>query len=282
VRQPQLVARALNEAGLLFPDIARTADDIPRDATWLLKALRSAGGGQVRVWDAAAPRDVAESYYLQRRIEGASFAAVFVAAGGTAALLGVTRQLVGASWAGATGFQYCGSIGPVDPQGDLKRQFAAIGQTLAHEFSLTGLFGVDAIVNSAGVWPVEVNPRYTASVEVLERALGISAINVHLRACRDAKLPGEPVELPERIVGKAIVFAPTGRVAADAWADTARERLPARLANPADWPPLADVPPSGAMIEAGWPILTVFANGINETIVLESLQSLVAEIQATP
>jgi predicted ATP-grasp superfamily ATP-dependent carboligase len=54
------------------------------------------------------------------------------------------------------------------------------------------------------------------------------------------------------------------------------------LVNPADWPPLADVPPAGATVEAGWPILTVFANGSNETTVLESLQARVAEIQAPP
>ncbi len=42
-----------------------------------------------------------------------SVSAVFLAAGGSAVLLGVTRQLVGCRWAGATGFRYVGSIGPL-------------------------------------------------------------------------------------------------------------------------------------------------------------------------
>ena len=42
-------------------------------------------------------------------------------------------------------------------------------------FGLVGLFGVDLILRDGEPWPVEVNPRYTASVEVLELALGTSA-----------------------------------------------------------------------------------------------------------
>ena len=35
---------------------------------------------------------------------------------------------------------------------------------------LRGVFGIDAIVRNGVPWPVEVNPRYTASVEVIEIA----------------------------------------------------------------------------------------------------------------
>jgi len=280
VRQPQRVAQALRDAGLPFPDIVSTADGIQRDGSWLLKALRSAGGGQVRAWDVAAPRQLANGCYLQRRVEGASIAAAYVAAGGSASLLGVTRQLVGTAWTGAGGFQYCGSVGPVNLPADVQRQLVAIGQTLAREFSLTGLFGVDAIVNANEVWTLEVNPRYTASFEVLERAQGFSAIELHVAACHDSTLPSAPTGGAACVVGKAIVFATSHRVALAAWADTARGLLPARLANPTNWPALADVPPTGATVEAGWPILTLFASGTNESTVLEDLQASAMEILA--
>ena len=102
--------------------------------------------------------------------------AVFLAAGGSAVLLGVTRQLVGCRWAGATGFRYVGSIGPLEIDRGLRRQFQRIGDCLADAFDMCGLFGIDAIVSGTDVWTIEVNPRLTASVEILERATGLAAI----------------------------------------------------------------------------------------------------------
>ena len=86
-----------------------------------------------------------------------------------------------------------------------------MGATLAASFGLIGLFGVDLILRDDVPWPVEVNPRYTASVEVLELALGRSLLADHARAC-DAEPTGPvmaPVALRPRFVGKLIVFAPT-------------------------------------------------------------------------
>ena len=71
------------------------------------------------------------------------------------------------------------------------------GRVVASELGLLGLFGIDLVIREDGV-PVflEINPRYTASVECIERAHGISAIDLHLRACR-----GEPVAVPSREPG---------------------------------------------------------------------------------
>ena len=52
---------------------------------------------------------------------------------------------------------------------------------LAKRFSLAGLFGVDAIVNDEGVWTVEINPRYTASMELVEPSLDASLVDLHVR-----------------------------------------------------------------------------------------------------
>ena len=50
-----------------------------------------------------------------------------------------------------------------------------LGTVLAQAFRLVGLFGVDGVLDAERFWPVEVNPRYTASVEVLEGATGLPA-----------------------------------------------------------------------------------------------------------
>jgi predicted ATP-grasp superfamily ATP-dependent carboligase len=174
--------------------------------------------------------------------------------------------LIGSAWTGASGFRYCGSIGPLDLPAEHVERFRAIGATLAAEFGLVGLFGIDAVVNTAGVWTVEVNPRYTASVEVLERATGTPSIALHVAACQQGELPDQAAAERDALHGKAIVFARGRFAVAEHWA----ERMLAACA--ADAPPFGDVPPAGSTIEAGWPIATVFAEGRDERAVMAALE----------
>jgi predicted ATP-grasp superfamily ATP-dependent carboligase len=178
-----------------------------------------------------------------------------VAAGGTAVLLGVTRQLVGTSWTGAQPFSYAGSLGPLSLPPDQDAAFRQIGDCLAAEFRLTGLFGVDAIVNDEGVWPVEVNPRYPASAEVLERAGRFSAVRLHAEACRSAALP-PPLEYGHRVAGKAIVFAAAEVEVTEALVDWAEGENRGRA-----WPAVADLPHPGSRLPQGGPVLTVLCEG---------------------
>ena len=57
---------------------------------------------------------------------------------------------------------------------------------MAEQFELLGLFGIDFMLDGEDVWTLEVNPRYTASVEVVERFTGLSAISLHAEACTGA------------------------------------------------------------------------------------------------
>jgi uncharacterized protein len=151
-RHPQHVADALRAADLCHPAVAMDDEPLARDGSWLRKSVRSAGGAQVAVWDRNSIREpLGGRFYFQQRIDGLACSAVYVAAAGRAVLLGVTRQLVGETWTGATGFQYCGSIGPLRLTENCQARFAAIGDVLARTFNLNGLFGVDAIVNEQGV-----------------------------------------------------------------------------------------------------------------------------------
>ena len=80
--------------------------------------------------------------------------------------------------------RYAGSLGPLPLDPRRHASLTRIGEVLAREFDLRGLFGVDFIDDGAEPWPIEVNPRYTASIEVLERALSFSAVGWHVAACR--------------------------------------------------------------------------------------------------
>ncbi len=245
VRDPRAAEAALAEAGLRCPAIADDDGLSAIDGHWLRKPLRSAGGAHITRYDPQSPRDApAGEFYLQQFIEGRPCSAVFVAAAGRAVLLGVTRQLIGTAWLGGSGFRYCGSVGPLDLAQRDRDTLQHIGDVLAARFELVGLFGVDAVVNGDGVWPIEVNPRYTASMELLERALDVRAVDLHVRACQDGELPSYSPRHPDRQYGKAIVFASQAVAIPPDW--------PARAeASSSRWPALADIPAGGSTIETG-------------------------------
>ena len=121
-----------------------------------------------------AGRTARSSRYFQEQIEGLPASAVYIGTRDGAICLGVTRQLLGLSWCGADRatdrFRYCGSIGPLKVSPSLARQFEELGTAIARSFALIGLFGVDAIIRDDEIWTIEMNPRYTASIEILERA----------------------------------------------------------------------------------------------------------------
>ena len=291
VRDPFLVAEALRHAGLAAPECRADGAGLPIDGSWLVKGRRSSGGGEVKVWRGGATLAAPRGWYFQRRIAGCSQSAAFVAAGGEARLVGVTEQLlVAASIAhdplplgeGDTdAFRYAGSHGPV-PLSDLQRErFERIGSVLTGEFRLTGLFGIDCIVEGDEVWPVEVNPRYTASIEILERATGVSALAWHVAACREKRLPREtPGQAFGQWFGKAIVYAPTASGIKN-FAVTADLAAEWQAAN-ADslWPQFADLPAVGARVAAGQPAFTFFASAGDRQILREQLAREAANWQA--
>jgi predicted ATP-grasp superfamily ATP-dependent carboligase len=276
VRDPWQVAEALHRQGLPFPDLARSPEQLPNDGAWLTKQFRSAGGQHISPWRGQDEKTGSATRYFQRRVSGADCSAVFVGAAGCARLLGVTRQLIGEPWTGAQGFRYAGSIGPLQLPSSSRDQLLAIGDVLGAEFRLTGLFGIDFILADTQVWPVEVNPRYTASVEILERATGLRSIYWHAAACRDAVLP-ENVAITltaKRLHGKAILFA---RDHVDASPETTALLLAGNQHS--EWPTVADIPRAGSHIEPGWPIATVFADGDTGAAVVKGLQYQVAQLQ---
>ncbi|HUY89918.1 MAG TPA: ATP-grasp domain-containing protein [Pirellulales bacterium] len=279
VRDPLLVARTLRRAGLAAPECRETSARLPTDGSWLLKGRRSSGGGEVLAWRGGQAFQAKRGWYFQQRIEGVSQAAVFVAAGGEARLAGVTEQLLAPSQnplplgeGDVDAFRYAGSMGPLSLSARLRERFEQIGNVLAREFDLAGLFGVDCIVAGEDVRPVEVNPRYTASVEVLEWATGMRAIAMHVAACREKTLPRAiPTPAPEAWFGKRVVyFRPAPGI--DGVKITAELAAEWQQCNTnSTWPVVADLPGAGAKLAAGQPVFTLFASAADRQTLCQKL-----------
>jgi predicted ATP-grasp superfamily ATP-dependent carboligase len=267
VRDPLALHGVLKRADFLTPQLlvpwassppAAGASDSHR---FVVKPLRGSGGQGVR-WaqetDRAAPppRTV-----LQRYIPGEAASAVYVAANGRAALLGATRQLLGRDVGLPAEFAFTGTIAPLLVSGEEQVTLERLGGVLAGKFGLVGLFGVDFVRSHGDVWVIEVNPRYTASVEMLERVYSWPLLAAHVAACTRGTLPADlsPLENPanEPCTGKLIVYARRRVV-------IPRESLGADL---------ADIPAAGQAMEPGHPIATVFAAGASHDEVFERLRA---------
>jgi predicted ATP-grasp superfamily ATP-dependent carboligase len=267
VRDPLLLAQALRQRGFTVPGVASSEPSNPGNlepcdsaTRWLLKPLASGGGRRVRPWRARAR--VPPGYYLQELVEGMPGSVVFVAAGGRAVPLGISQQLIGDAAFGATGYQYCGSI--LAPAGDAypdRREAApfddacALSRAAAAEFGLVGVNGIDFIARNGRAYAVEVNPRWSASMELVELAYGLSVFGAHAAACARGELPDFTLATARQsgpAVGKAVVFARRDVVVGDT-----RAWLPA----PSAVAQTRDVPHAGERILAGRPVCTAIATG---------------------
>lgn len=281
VRDPWQLADVARDAGLPCPQLAHSGEGLPRDGSWLRKALRSSGGLRVETWNADNPAGLStRGWYFQERIGGPSYAALFVAAGGRCEPLGITRQYVGGdgelgSHTGAPPFHYAGSIGPVSLPGESHAKLEQLGAALASQFGLSGLFGVDLVLGGGGLWPIEVNPRYPASAEVLERAMAFSAVGCHVAACRDRRLP-ELRSQPsgETVSGKAILYA-SKTLSLDAAACVAL----CEMNDSGQLPSAADIPAAPGEFPAGAPIVTLLADGQSADQVARRLAQRIDELR---
>ena len=276
VRSPGTVCKLLSAADLPCPAISLDGAGVPQHGDWLVKPRQGAGGKGIRYWKGPGQRRERRVFY-QEYIAGEAHAAIYVSDEASTRLVGLTRQLVGESWLHAAAFHYCGSIGPVALAPSQREIFERLGTVLARGCGLRGLFGVDCVLRDGVPWPVEVNPRYTASIEVLEYATRFSAVGwqryVFERTAPEPRTA--PTESSLGSIGKAILFAkaPLTFPAEGPWLGT--------LQSPGsvhDLPVFADIPPAGQRIAAGRPILTLFARGDLPEACLGSLQRTAADL----
>ncbi|MFO0800107.1 MAG: ATP-grasp domain-containing protein [Gemmataceae bacterium] len=254
----------------------RPGDAVPAGGVWLVKPIRGAGGYGIRQFHPAHPVSDPDGHYLQEHVVGVPMSAVFVAIGGELQCLGVTEQLNRVSWLHAGQFRYGGNVGLVELPAAATDALTRFAAALAWAGGLVGLFGVDFILDAAGAaWPVELNPRYTGSVEVIEQATGRAAIFDHAAAC-GATSGDRPIRHNprHRVVGKAIYYA--------AWDFTFPAEGPwndwDRPFDPWNIPAFADLPAACSKVEGDWPVLTMFEAGSSAAEVRARLQSRATEL----
>jgi predicted ATP-grasp superfamily ATP-dependent carboligase len=282
-RAPDCLRRL--EMGMWSPGLKFPGDKLPPFEHWLLKPLAGAAGIGIRESFNSRPVRVPEGYYAQKYVSGLSCSALFVGHERGSVFLGATTQLVGAPWLNATGFLYAGSVGLLPISETYFQWFRGLGQDLACRLGLRGIYGVDCVLQPGQPYVIEINPRYTASVEVWEYARRRSVLALHRRAFeikgdKAAEFKMQFLKISHRsrkIIGKAILYARDSVIIPEL---TPWSKL--KPVDPASFamPRYADLPRLGDRIEKGHPVLTFFATGDTTRDCIANLEDRAREIEA--
>lgn len=245
-----------------LPEIRRASAVPEKPKGWLYKPLSGSGGwtiqGARQYLSRAQGRmgDETAGYY-QARIQGPAFGATLASDGVEAVVLGLCRSLHGAP---GRPFAYAGSMGPVCSHAVLSilPELTRLARWLCRTYKLQGLWNMDLVADQRNRrwYLLEVNPRPSASMEVLELASGQSLFVIHQMIFEGRH---EWLGLAKRLAGaivagrvqveKRVVYAET------TWRGGRGEALAIdqNLWSTDRW---ADVPEPGTVVRRGEPIAT--------------------------
>ncbi|MGF1612107.1 MAG: ATP-grasp domain-containing protein [Kiloniellales bacterium] len=263
IKDPAYFFRLLDRLAVPHPEIALGPPeaDAGWPGGWLVKRIGGAGGAHVR---AARREGAVAGHYFQRRSEGRSVSALFLANGRDALTLGFSLQW-GAPGRGL-GFLFGGAAQPARFEPAIAETMAGILPRLVAETGLVGLNSADFLVRPDGFELLEINPRPGATLDIFDKApqgagedAGQGLLALHLAAC-DGVLP--PTWWPAPGASAcAVLYAPRDLT------------VPKHFAWPG-W--AADRPDGGSAIPAGAPLCTVLAETA-ETSDVDRVRQLVEQ-----
>lgn len=278
VRDPFRLFATFTAYGIDSPLVCPIAGPGPDDRQWLTKRFSSGGGRGISVFE-YCPVNRSPGDYLQEYIAGDPSSALFLSMPWRVYFLGLAMQLIGTPWLHARPFEYAGNVGPITPTDDERDGLQNLGFVVTQGALKYGYFGIDLIRSDGRLMPIEVNPRYPASVEVYELASGTASLRWHVdcATCAHTGLDKQWVEptpfSTDRIVGKAVYYAvaPFTFPASGPWDESL-----ARCTDVWRRPDYADIPEPGTLVEPGQPVLTIFAEAATEAGCIEQLKRVAA------
>ncbi len=257
------------------PAIIISTTDLNKETSYLRKPKNRSGGLGIKPFNPSKQAMVDDSdCYYQEFIKGESRSAIFCFTESGFELLGVSIQSSGTQSLHADDFLYSGNMGPVKPCNSEIKELQTIGEIISSNYRPRGLLGMDYILNESRVYPLEINPRYTASMEVLELALGQNFITKHMQAFGFKTNCENPARTETSVIGKAIYYAPHDILIPEEAPWVSIE------ANPRLFSPFADIPRANSAIDKGSPVVTIFAKADSLTEVEVQLKKLTSQLDS--
>lgn len=254
VRDPRRFFAMLDALGIAHPPVTLAQPADPRG--WLYKHADGCGG--THIVEAARAAETAEislsqspaGGYYQRRANGRSMSALFVAARGGVSLLGCAEQHCVAI--GPYPYVHVGAAGPVRLPAPLARTLDRALAGIVASTGLVGLNSIDFLCDGDTLQVLEINARPSATMALYEAADPLAwprgLLACHVEACTRGTLPPPGRADPPRHAAQRVLFAEAPFVASAAFSDACMRE-----------PCCRDVPMPGTRIESGHPVCTLFA-----------------------
>jgi uncharacterized protein len=129
-----------------------------------------------------------DNFFLQEFIHGIDASASILSTGKQAVTIAINEQLIGLKNLGPMQrFSFCGCVTPL--RTSFAREIEEISNSIATDLGLVGTNGIDFIIGADGPVIIEINPRFQATLDTIEGALGINLVEAHIKSCQGELVP---------------------------------------------------------------------------------------------
>jgi len=237
----------------------------------LVKPSKSFGGVGIR--KAQGPKElkqafqdaslIAEEVLIQEYIFGLPASVSLISSNNETITLTLNEQLLGVNELGQKEpFGYCGNVLPFVTKRSIMNRCENVAERIASHFGLIGSNGLDLVISEEGIpYVVEVNPRFQATLECVERVLGMNMVEAHIKACLQGKLP-TIAKKTARFCTRLILFAPQCLIMPDL----------------SVFEEVRDIPTSGVIIEKGEPVCSILIGDADRNLSLGKAKMIARSI----
>jgi len=228
---------------------------------WLEKPVNHAGGVDIRRVAEGEPTH--DGVYHQQKIRGHAIGANFIAVPRDPSDAALSSAILLGAFGGLTyrrsrshPFLYGGSFGPLVMTAATRGEIESLGNRIAAAFGIRGLFNVDLILaRDESLWLLEINPRYSASMELLGTG---SLVDWHLRCIDGDRTLRDTVQ--NQIANRSIGFGSKRIIYANHDHDDRMMRLMSSNEHRSSRMKIVDIPQPDAAVLSGHPICTLITN----------------------
>ncbi|MFM7516738.1 MAG: ATP-grasp domain-containing protein [Pirellula sp.] len=241
---------------------------------WLVKPVNGAGGIHVRPLAndhsfKTTNTDLSKSsqWLVQQYIPGTSIGVSYCSDRVGTQVFGIARGIDARELEAPLPFIYRGNIAAIAITHQMEDRLRAFGDYVAKQTGLLGLWQADFQLDSDGkLWLLEINPRWSASMELHETLQGFSWMKKHLEILRSPEEvfvhDSRQRKVSDGQMAKGVIYAPRDlNVSADQLARLWQARWDGTLGELQHAPfRVADIPEpirGGLAIPEGMPIATV-------------------------
>jgi predicted ATP-grasp superfamily ATP-dependent carboligase len=149
-------------------------------------------------------------WIIQEHVPGTPASISIIADGTKSKALSLNEQFLGIKEFGQREeFGFSGNIVPLEINGNLLQRCEELTNKIVAKFGLKGSNGIDLIISdqSDEINIIEVNPRFQATLECIERYLGVNLVDLHLKACNHGELPTNLNRPRSKFVGRVILYS---------------------------------------------------------------------------